>query len=117
MILPGGKYHVFLATRPVDFRKGHAGLSLVIQTVLGRDPYSGAVFVFRSKRGDRIKILLWDQTGLVLVYKHLEGGQFQWPRPADGVIKLTPAQFSALFEGLDWKAVRAKRRRQPRLAG
>ena len=59
MILPGGKYHVFLATRPVDFRKGHAGLSLVIQTVLGRDPYSGAVFVFRSKRGDRIKILLW----------------------------------------------------------
>jgi len=117
MILPGGKYHVFLVTRPVDFRKGHAGLSLVIQTFLGRDPYSGAVFVFRSKRGDRIKILLWDQTGLVLVYKHLEGGQFQWPRPADGVIKLTPAQFSALFEGLDWKAVRAERRRQPRLAG
>lgn len=108
MILPGGKYHVFLATRPVDFRKGHAGLSLVIQTVLGRDPYSGAVFVFRPKRGDRIKILLWDQTGLVLVYKHLEGGQFQWPRRADGVIKLTPAQFSALFEGLDWKAVWAR---------
>lgn len=53
MILPGGKYHVYLATRPVDFRKGHAGLSLVIQTVLGRDPFSGAVFVFRSKRGDR----------------------------------------------------------------
>ncbi|WP_363318460.1 IS66 family insertion sequence element accessory protein TnpB [Marivita sp.] len=50
-------------------------------------------------------------------YKHLEGGQFQWPRPADGVIKLTPAQFSALFEGLDWKAVRAERRRQPKLAG
>jgi transposase len=117
MILPGGKYHVYLATRPVDFRKGHAGLSLVIQAVLGRDPYSGAVFVFRSKRGDRIKILVWDQTGLVLVYKHLEGGQFQWPRPADGAIKLTPAQFAALFEGLDWKAVRAERRRQPKLAG
>ena len=61
MILPGGKYHVYLATRPVDFRKGHAGLSLVIQTVLGPDPFSGAVFVFRSKRGDRIKILVWDQ--------------------------------------------------------
>lgn len=74
MILPGGAYHVYLATRPVDFRKGHAGLALVVQTVLGRDPYSGAIFVFRSKRGDRIKILVWDQTGLVLVYKHLEGG-------------------------------------------
>ena len=112
MILPGGKYHVYLATRPVDFRKGHAGLSLVVQTVLGHDPYSGAVFIFRSKRGDRAKILVWDQTGLVLVYKHLEGGSFHWPRPADGVIKLTPAQFSALFEGLDWKAVRAERRRR-----
>jgi transposase len=54
MILPGGKYRVHLATRPVDFRKGHAGLSLVVQTVLGRDPYSGAVFVFRSKRGDTL---------------------------------------------------------------
>jgi len=81
MILPGGKYRVFLATRPVDFRKGHAGLSLVVQTVLGLDPYCGAVFVFRSKRGDRVKILVWDQTGLVMVYKHLEGGSFHWPTP------------------------------------
>lgn len=117
MILPGGKYRVYLATRPVDFRKGHAGLSLVVQSVLGLDPYSGAVFVFRSKRGDRVKILVWDQTGLVLVYKHLEGGSFKWPTPSDGVIKLSPAQFSALFEGLDWKAVMAVRRRQPKRAG
>ena len=76
MILPGGKYHVYLATRPVDFRKGHAGLSLVIQIILDRDPYSGAVFVFRSKRGDSIKILVWDQTGLALIYKHIEGSLF-----------------------------------------
>ena len=117
MILPSGKYHVFLATRPVDFRKGHAGLSLVVQTILGLDPYCGAVFVFRSKRSDRIKILVWDQTGLVMVYKHLEGGSFHWPAPADGSIKLSPAQFSALFEGLDWKAVRPERRQQPKVAG
>ena len=84
MLMPSQGVRILVATKPVDFRKGHAGLSLVIQTVLGRDPYSGAVFVFRSKRGDRIKILLWDQTGLVLVYKHLEGGQFQWPRPGPG---------------------------------
>ena len=130
MILPGGKYHVYLATRPVDFRKGHAGLSLVVQTVLGHDPYSGAVFIFRSKRGDRAKILVWDhfiscwctsisKAGTSTGVRHgprTDGG-YPWRTPADGVIKLTPAQFSALFEGLDWKAVRAERRRQPTLAG
>lgn len=116
MILPGGKVRVWLATRPVDFRKGHDGLSAVVQETLGHDPHCGAVFVFRSKRGDRLKLLVWDQTGLVMVYKRLEGGAFHWPKPADGVIRLSPAQFSALFEGLDWKAVRAERRRRPQLA-
>ncbi|WP_419906587.1 IS66 family insertion sequence element accessory protein TnpB [Hoeflea sp.] len=116
MILTGEKIRVWLATRPVDFRKGHDGLSAVVQTVLGHDPYSGAVFAFRSRRGDRMKILVWDRTGLVMVYKRLEGGGFQWPRPSDGVIGLSPAQFSALFEGLDWKAVRAVRRPRPRQA-
>lgn len=72
---------------------------------------------YETRCGDRIKILAWDQTGLVLVYKHLEGSQLHWPKPADGMITLTPAQFSALFEGLEWKAVRAERRRQPKLAG
>lgn len=117
MILPGGPYRIYLATRPVDFRKGHAGLSLIVQEVLGRDPFNGAIYVFRSKRGDQLKCLVWDQTGLVLVYKKLEGGAFRWPRPSDGTIRLSPAQFSALFEGLDFRAVRAERRRRPRLAG
>ena len=117
MILPGGPYQIYLATRPVDFRKQHAGLSLIVQEVLGRDPLSGAIFIFRSKRGDQLKCLVWDQTGLVLVYKKLEGGPFQWPKPADGMIRLSSAQFSALFEGMDWRAVRAERRRRPKVAG
>jgi transposase len=113
----GGPYQIYFATRPVDFRKGHAGLSLIVQEVLGRDPFSGAIYVFRSKRGDQLKCLVWDQTGLVLVYKKLEGGAFRWPKPSDGMIRLSPAQFSALFEGIDFRAVRAERRRRPRLAG
>ena len=60
MILTGEKLRVWLATRPVDFRKGHDGLSAVAQTVQGHDLYSGAVFAFRSKRGDRMKILVWE---------------------------------------------------------
>lgn len=108
---------MYLATRPVDFRKGLAGLALVVQGVLGHDPFSGAIYVFRSKRGDRLRLVAWDRTGLLMVHKHLEGGAFHWPKPADGAIRLSPAQFAALFEGLDWKAVLPERRRRPRLAG
>ena len=117
MILPGGPVRVYVATRPVDFRKGHDGLGAVVQETLGLDPFGGAVFVFRSKRADRIKILVWDGTGLVLISKRLEGAAFAWPKVADGVMRLSPAQFSALFEGLDWRRVRAERPTRPRLAG
>ena len=65
----------------------------------------------------RAKCLVWDQTGLVLIYKKLEGGAFYWPKPAGGVIRLSSAQAAALFEGVDWRAVRAERRQRPRLAG
>ena len=76
MITPGQRTPIVIATRPVDFRRGHAALAATVQNELGLDPHSGAVVVFRSKRGDRIKILVWDGTGMVLVYKRLEGGTF-----------------------------------------
>ena len=80
MFIQGGPVKVFLATRPVDFRKGIDGLALAVQEMFGLDPFCGAVFVFRSKRADRIKLLVWDQTGMVLVHKRLEDGKFVWPR-------------------------------------
>lgn len=58
---------VLLATRPVDFRKGTHGLAALVSAVLGEDPFSGAIVVFRAKRADRVKILVWDASGLVLV--------------------------------------------------
>ena len=117
MIAAGGQLRVYVATRPVDFRKGHDGLAAVVQEMFGLDPFSGAVFVFRSKRADRIKVLVWDRTGLVLVHKRLEGGTFVWPQVQDGVMRMSPAQFAALFEGLDWRLVRPERARRPQLAG
>jgi transposase len=98
MIAPNGQLRVFMAMQPVDFRKGMDGLALAVQEVFGLDPFSGAAFVFRSKRADRVKILVWDRTGLVLVHKRLEGAKFVWPRVQDGVMTLSPAQFSALFD-------------------
>jgi transposase len=104
---------IYIATQPVDFHKGLDGLAAVAKEVLKLDPFSGATFIFRAKRADRVKILIWDGSGLILIYKRLEDGKFHWPRIEDGVMKLSPAQLSALFEGLDWSKVRAVRHQRP----
>jgi transposase len=116
MIPFGQSLRIVVATKPVDFRKGHDGLTAVVQEQLGLDPHSGLIVVFRSKRGDRAKILVWDGTGLVLIYKRLEQGSFTWPAVRDGVMRLSKAQFEALFEGLDWRRVMARRVRRPAAA-
>jgi len=102
--LPAGA-RVLVATRPVDFRKGAHGLAAVASEVLGEDPFSGAVLVFRSKRSDRVKILLWDTSGLVLVWKQLQQSTFRWPPVMDGAMRLSAVEFAALFDGLDWTRV------------
>jgi len=117
MIAPGADLKIYMATRPVDFRRGMDGLAAAVQEMLGLDPFVGAAFVFRAKRADRIKILVWDGTGLVLVYKRLEGSKFVWPQVRDGVMRISPAMFAALFEGMDWRLVRPERVRRPQLAG
>ena len=105
MIGPTGAVRVMVATRPVDFRKGAEGLAALVRETMGADPFSGVVYVFRSKRADRVKLVFWDGTGVVLVAKRLEDGKFQWPSITDGVVRLTAAQLQALFEGLDWRRV------------
>ena len=109
MIAPSSGARILLATRPVDFRKGAHSLAALAAEMLGADPFSGAVLVFRSRRGDRVKILVWDGSGLVLVWKQLEGGAFRWPPVVDGVLRLTAVEFAALFDGIDWRRVQATR--------
>jgi len=115
-MLPSHKVRILVAPRPVDFRKGHDGLAALVQSVLKEDPFTGAVFVFRAKRSDRLKILFWDGTGLVMAYKRLEETAFVWPTIRDGVMTLNRAQFEALFSGLDWRKVRALDARPPAAA-
>jgi transposase len=105
MIGPTGAVRVMMATRPVDFRKGADGLAALVRETMGADPFSGAIYVFRAKRADRVKLVFWDGTGVVLVAKRLEEGAFRWPRLENGVVRLTAAQLSALLEGLDWERV------------
>ena len=102
MIGPTGAVRVMVATRPVDFRKGADGLAALVREALGRDPFCGTLFVFRARRADRVKILAWDGSGLILLWKRLEHGAFRWPPITDGMMQLTPAQLAVLFDGMDW---------------
>ena len=116
MIGPSGAVRVLVATKPVDFRKGAEGLAALVREVIRADPFSGVVYVFRAKRADRVKLVFWDGTGMVLVAKRLEDGEFRWPKVQDGVMRLSAAQFSALLEGLDWRRVHEPRRGAPPVA-
>jgi transposase len=109
VIGPTGAVRVLVATTPVDFRKGAEGLAALVRETMNADPFSGAVYVFRAKRADRVKLIYWDGTGVCLFAKRLEDGKFRWPNAQDSVMRLSAAEFSALLEGLDWKRVHAAR--------
>ncbi len=99
MIGPTGAVRVMMATRPVDFRKGVDGLAALVRETMGADPFSGAVYVFRAKRADRVTLVFWDGTGVCLFAKRLEEGQFRWPKVQDGVVRLTAAELAACQRG------------------
>lgn len=85
-----------VATRPVDFRNGHDGLAALVKNELRKEPFTGTVFVFRAKRADRLKLLYWNGTGLVMAYKRLEEHNFTWPAIRDGLMTLSHAQFRVI---------------------
>jgi transposase len=94
---------IYLSLAPCDMRKGFDGLSAQVRNILQLDPFSGAVFLFRGKRGDRLKALVWDGSGLCMYAKRLERGKFVWPRAHEGALRLSAAQLAMLVEGLNWK--------------
>lgn len=111
MILPDHSPRIVLMTRPVDFRCSHDALAATALLELGIDIYSGVIVIFRSKRGDRLKILTWEGTGLVLIFKRLEEGRFAWPGIKDGVNRIRPLKLTAknaLFAGHDEGAAWAR---------
>lgn len=114
MIAPPNGTRIWLAAGVTDMRKGFDGLAAIVQTALVENPFSGQLFVFRGRRGDRVKILWWDGDGLCLYAKRLERGRFIWPRAESGSVALTPAQLSMLLEGIDWR--RPERSWQPEIA-
>lgn len=108
---------VVVAAQPVDFRKSVHTLSALVNEALRANPYCGDVFVFRSKRADRVKLLAWDGSGMVLVTKWLHQGHFTWPPIRDGVVHLSATQLAMLVDGLEWTRVSPKPVKQPAVVG
>ena len=103
MIGPGTGVRVYLACGVTDMRKSITGLAALVQVGLRQEPAGGAVFAFRGRKGDRLKLLYWDGQGFCLYYKVLERGHFPWPRAGDAAVPLTSAQLAMLWEGIDWR--------------
>jgi transposase len=108
---------VFVCVQPTDMRRSFDGLSGMVRQVLQRDPLSGALFLFRNRGRDRLKILYWDRDGLAIWYKRLEQGSFQFPtdlQPASDITncQITTEELSLLLDGIDLRSVH----RRPRFA-
>ena len=110
---------IFLRSGATDMRKGFDSLAHQVESSLTLDPLSGHLFVFRSRRGDRIKILWWDRDGYCLWYKRLERGSFRFPAATttDGSkgVEVKASDLMMILEGIDLGSVRRQRRyeRQP----
>ena len=94
---------IWLATEAADMRCGFDRLAERVRTVIGQDPLTGHLFVFRSRRGDRLKILVWDRDGFVLWYKRLEAGVFKLPKveAGTGSVELRASELAMVLDGID----------------
>ena len=103
---------IWLAAEATDMRCGFDRLAERVRAVIGQDPLTGQLFVFRSRRGDRLKILVWDRDGFVLWYKRLETGVFKLPRATAGArsVELRASELAMVLDGIDVSKLKRVRR-------
>ncbi len=106
---------IFVCTKPVDMRRSFDGLFALVQTMIRQDPFSGALFLFRSRTGDFIKVLWWDGDGFAIFAKRLEVGTFRFPdvRFVNGEyapVEIERREFAMLLEGIDTRSVKRLKR-------
>lgn len=115
MVMLPPAVRVFVALQPADLRRGFDGLAALTREVLGRDPFSGHLFVFWNRRRNRVKILFWDRHGYALWYKRLERGRFRFPQSADGTsVEMEASELMLLLEGIELRGARRRPRFVPR---
>lgn len=117
---------IFICTEPADMRRSFDGLARMVEEFLGDDPLSGHLFVFKNKRGDRVKILYWDGDGPAIWYKRLEEGTFRFPDPREAAVKsragshgveVRASEMAMLLDGIDPTRVQRRRRYQRPASG
>ena len=101
---------IFVAAEPTDLRKSFDSLAVLTKEILGQDPLSGHLFVFFNKRLNRTKILLWDRTGYLLIYKRIEEGMFHLPTSDSAVVEMASSDLMLLLEGIDLAGARRRKR-------
>jgi transposase len=103
-LAPGTR--IFMAVAPVDMRRSFDGLAAAVMEVLRANPLEGHLFLFRGRRADRIKALVWDRNGFVVWYKRLEKGKYKWPTRECASIELTAHELELLLDGVDFTRIR-----------
>ena len=98
---------VWVVVEPIDMRSGIDGLSLRIQNALGRSPCDGSAYAFRNRRSTRLKLLVWDPTGVWVCHRRLHEGTFVWPTADSATCTLSAAQWRWLITGVDWQRLSA----------
>jgi len=116
MLMLPPSVRIFFSAEPTDLRRSFDGLAALVREWLGEDPFSGHLFVFRNRPGDRIKILYWDRSGLCLFYKRLEKGTFRLP-PSEGrpSVEIECADIALNREGIDPKDAKRRPRFVPKM--
>jgi transposase len=114
MLSVPGRVNIFLCLAPTDMRKSFDSLAALVSEHLQLDPLSGHLFVFRSKRGDRLKLLYWEESGYALWYKRLEAGTFRFPssREEQRSAMISATDLAMLLDGVDLASVRRRKRYQ-----
>ena len=103
---------IWLAVAPADMRCGFDRLAELASVVTGDDPLSGHLFLFRSRGGERLKILYWDRDGYALWYKRLEEGTFKLPKvePHQQSVQLRPSELAMMLDGIDLRSIKRVKR-------
>jgi transposase len=99
---------IFLCTEPTDMRRGFDRLAEMVRQVIGQDPLSGHLFVFRSRCGNRLKLLFWDRDGYALWYKRMEKGRFPLPARVGSDFRIDARELAMMLEGLEEVSVRRR---------